>query len=220
LSVLGIDFDDGFMISTVLDRLAEGQEAAAWLDRDEDCVYKLFDLKAHGALGKKLVFSPDGSFQTRVRHSDAYIWDTLEKLCILHEAGGCPTEIVGLSESGDYLVAKQLRCFPYGPSLEDDRRIAVEALHAVVPTGSYGERIWVFWCANQGWVLGDLHKGNIRRDSTETPTIIDALIGPIPVSILKSSASLQRSVERARRWSESGQLLSDDPFGGIDDDDL
>ena len=203
----------------MLERIAEGQEATAWFDPEEACVYKFFDLKAQGALGKKLVFSGDDELPSRVTHSDAFIWDTLEKLCVLHEAGACPTEIVGLSESGDYLVTKQLLCFPFGLSLEDDRLLAVEAVRAVVPTGSYGERVWVFWQNGQAWVLGDLHRGNIRRDRHGTPTIIDALIGPIPVAILRNHSALQRSVDRARKWREGGKLPSDDPFEGIDDAD-
>jgi hypothetical protein len=38
---------------------------------------------------------------------DATLLQTMEKLMVLHDAGACPTEIVGLDYMFDYLVVKQ-----------------------------------------------------------------------------------------------------------------
>ena len=55
----------------------------------------------------------------------------------LHEAGACPTEIVGLAESGDHLIAKQPLCGPFD-DFEEDRRSAATSIKAVVPKYSIG----------------------------------------------------------------------------------
>ena len=139
---------------------------------------------------------------------------------MLHEVGACATEIIGLADTGDYLIAKQPLCQPYGESLEADRHKALQDIKAVIPTGSFGAMIWIFWSNGQPWIVGDLHKGNIRRDKRHHPTIIDALIGPVPPMILAASSPLDRAVRRARAWRESGTLPSDDPFAAIADTEL
>ncbi|TDU66633.1 hypothetical protein EI77_03728 [Prosthecobacter fusiformis] len=182
-------------------------------------VYKLFDLRETGALGKKLAFesTADGSWMTVP--CDATLDDTLEKLCLLHEAGACPTEIIGLAATGDYLIAKQPLCQPFA-NLEEDRRTAAESIKAVMTSCFLGREVRVFWADGRAWCLGDLHQGNIMREVDGTPTIIDALIGALPPNVIRSLAALQTAIHRSRLWWETGNLISDDPFSGIADDEL
>ncbi len=52
---LGISIDkDGFLESKFLRPLTAGAEAAPFLDEEHKVVYKLFDVRANGSLGKKL----------------------------------------------------------------------------------------------------------------------------------------------------------------------
>jgi hypothetical protein len=90
-----------------LRQLPSGAEAAPFADLEHEVVYKLFDLRSGGNLGKKIALEPepDGSFELHVR--DAVLFETIEKIAVLHEAGALPTEIVGLADTGDYLIAKQ-----------------------------------------------------------------------------------------------------------------
>ena len=221
LSAFGLSFDsEGFMHSNLLERLGTGAEATAWKDARYGCVYKLFDLKRNGALGKKLEVHSEGPYNSRVSPSDAELRETLEKLSVLHEAGACPTEIVGLADTGDYLIIKQPLCFPYGPDFHADRNVAVEILKAVLPHGSYGSTVWVFWAAGKPWCLGDLHKGNIMRGMDGKPTIIDALIGPLSPAILRAEPALDWAVSKAHALREGRKPVVDDISHGVSDDEL
>lgn len=123
LDLLGIHHDDdGLRSSSLLTALPSGAEAIPYFDKDWGVVYKLFDLRVDGSLGKRieLVRKAEGDFD--LIPCDATLKDTLEKLAVLNEAGAHPTEIVGLSDSGDYLIAKQPWAYPRG-DFEEDRRV-------------------------------------------------------------------------------------------------
>ena len=205
----------------MLTRLGEGKEATAWHDEECRCVYKLFDLRSEGQLGQKIVFDTQDIRDCSISYVDATLFDTLDKLRLLHEAGGCPTEIVGLADAGDYLVAKQPFCRLYkSGAFNRDRDIAAEMMRAVMPRASYKLPLWIFWMRDQPWCLGDLHEGNIRRTWNDVPTVIDALTGPVPSTLLKQVHSLQKAAGRAKIWRETGVLPGDDPFEGVSDDEL
>ncbi|MDZ4286542.1 MAG: hypothetical protein U0984_01210 [Prosthecobacter sp.] len=182
-------------------------------------VYKLFDLKETGGLGKKLTLERNEDRGWRAVPCDANLDDTLEKLSVLHEAGACPTEIVGLAATGDYLIVKQPLCYPFD-NFEEDRRIAAASIKAVVPKYSIGQEIRVIWLQDQAWCIGDLHKGNIMRESNGAPTIIDALIGPLPPELLRAEPALQTAANRARDLREGREPPPDDLFHGVSDDEL
>jgi hypothetical protein len=97
LSWLGIERDpDGFLSSKELEPLTPGAEAAPYLDPDAHVVYKLFDLRPNGTLGKKfeLVRAHDDDRpgipeeeRYRLETQPATFFDTLRKLRILNTAG-------------------------------------------------------------------------------------------------------------------------------------
>lgn len=93
LDKLGIEHDqDGLQFSVSgLIPLPSGAEASPYHDPESDVVYKLFDLRPNGSLGKKITLelNDDGEFEVFLK--DAVLRDTLEKLQILNEAGGHPT---------------------------------------------------------------------------------------------------------------------------------
>ena len=166
-----------------------------------------------------LVIEQDDEGGFRAIHGDADLDSTMEKLAVLHEAGACPTEIVGLAETGDYLIAKQPLCGPH-QDFQQDRKRAAEAIKAVVPKYSLGREIRVFWVRDQAWCIGDLHEGNIMRDAAGQATIIDALICPLPTRMLKLAPHLQTSVMLARALREGRDVPSDDPFLNAHDEDF
>lgn len=218
LDTLGFDRDDtDFLFTTKLVRLQSGREAMAWLDPESHCVYKLFDTRPTATIGHKLYFQPEEE-KCRVCQEEATLDETLNKLCILHEAGACPTEIVGISDNCKYLIVKQPYCLMH-EDLQEDREKTLEYIKAVPPTGSFGPEVWVFWL-RQAWIISDLHKGNIRRFYDKTPTIIDALIAPIPDDILRSYPRIFKAAVNARSWRETGEKPSDDLFENISDDDF
>lgn len=225
LDGLGFVEDDvNCMSSRFLGNIGIGREASAWVDRDNGCVYKLFDVKVdredRGSIGLKLKLETESLDRVEVVQVPARLNDILQKICVLHEAGACPTELVGLTDDGRYLVAKQPRCRNY-ESLEEDTRTAVKAVNAVSPKGSYGgNEIWVIFVDNKFWLLSDLHKGNIRRLPDGTPTIIDALIGELLLSDLKLHPKLAEAAERSRALATGAAILPDDPFHNVSDDDL
>lgn len=222
LEALGIGFDDeDHLTSRILRPLTGGAEAKPFADDQRGVVYKLFDLRDSGALGKKILLQFGNPWEADVRMVDAVLFETMEKLAVLHEAGAHPTEIIGLADTGDYLIVKQPMAQPHGPDLDEDRRIAVAAMKALpVRGGIRGGDLRVFWVAGKAWLLGDLHRGNVMRDEDGVPTIIDALIGQVPTSALGSLPALSKAVQEAREMREGTRTHASDLFDGVNDDDL
>jgi hypothetical protein len=223
LDCLGIHHDeDGLRNSILLTALPPGAEAIPYFDKEWGVVYKLFDLRVNGSLGKKIemVRSAEGEFD--LIPCDATLKDTLEKLAVLNEAGAHPTEIVGLSDSGDYLIVKQPWAYPRG-DFHADRKAAVSEIRGIMPefTGSgFRHTVVVMWLGNRAWLVGDLHERNIMRDQDGTPTIIDALIGPVPPAALKELRWLREATEDAQALRENQPAPQRQRFEDVDDDSL
>ena len=199
LSSLELSRDrDGFIISPRLEILKSGAEASPFADREWGVVYKLFPLHITGGLGKTFELERDegqGGFEMTVR--DAVLAETLEKLSVLSDAGALPTEIVGLEENGDYLIAKQPLAFPF-LDLESDRLAAVKRMRAVLCKARFKRQVWIIWENERAWVLSDLHPGNVMRDANDEPCIIDALLAPLAPALIESDRLLIEAVEDAR----------------------
>ncbi len=220
LSCLGIHHDeDGMLGSDFLTPLLSGAEASPFFDDEWKVVYKLFDLRVDGSLGKKICLNEPESERFEVQLLPARLVDTLEKLSVLNEAGGHPTEIVGLSSNGDFLIAKQPLAFPY-KDYQKDREIATKAAGGVVPLFTNLERqVAVIWLNSRGWLIGDLHHRNIMRDREGNPTIIDALIGPVPAAAARKLAWLRNAMEDAENVRCGRAPRRRMQFGDETDDD-
>lgn len=224
LSKLGLDSDDdGFLESRTpasFQPLVSGAEACPYLDRSTGVVYKLFFLLKNGGLGKKLSYElgEQGRFECQIE--DAVLSDTLTKLVTLHDAGGHPTEIVGLSDDGKFLIAKQPLASPFR-SFEDDLAGAVQAIKGV-PLSCQGIRgnAILIWVNGQPWIVSDLHKGNIMRDAEDRPTIIDALTGAVPPLAHEQLRHVREAVEDARDLREGRPPQARLKFGDVDDREL
>lgn len=127
LEALGFLEEEGHVLrSKYLGNIGIGREASAWADRTYGCVYKLFDLKIddqdRASIGLKLDIRGTSPDDVEIVQMPAVIDDILEKICILHESGACPTEIIGISEDGKYLIVKQPRCKAV-ENFENDREM-------------------------------------------------------------------------------------------------
>jgi hypothetical protein len=221
---LGLTSDeDGFLESVSPQNFAplrSGAEACPYVDLASGVVYKLFFLLRNGALGKKLSYelSDHGRFECRIE--DATLSDTLNKLSTLHDAGGHPTEIVGLSDDGKYLIAKQPLAKPF-KSFEEDRDKAIEAIKGVSLScqGIRGKAVLI-WIHGLPWIVSDLHAGNIMRDSNDEPTIIDALTGAIPPLAYEQLRQVRETVQDAQNLREDLQPVIRRKFEDVDDRDL
>lgn len=219
---MGITLDADWMLgSGDLRQLKSGAEAFPFADDDSKVVYKLFNLRLNGGLGKKVVLEEVESDRFEITLCDATLTDTLEKLIVLNDAGAHPTEILGLSDDGNFLIAKQPLALPYVDFLKD-RKAAVEAIDAIVPSFTRLNReIGVFWLQERSWIVCDLHNGNIMRNRENKPTIIDALLGPLPPEVFGKLAWAREAHEdcRALRLGQPPVLRA--KFGdGVADEDL
>ena len=193
LERLGIRHDeDGMLSSDFLVALPSGAEANPYRHDDWNVVYKFFFLGEGGSLGRKIALEEPESDRFEIQLLPARLVDTLEKLPVLNEAGGHPTEIVGLSSNADFLIAKQPLAFPY-KDYQKDREIATKAVGGIVPLFTNLERqVAVIWLNSNGWLISDLHHRNIMRDREGNPTIIDALIGPFANSPAQTRMASER----------------------------
>lgn len=225
LNGMGLSDDDvEAMCSVKLGNVGFGREATAWEDEREGVVYKLFDLKMDdnhkGTIGYKIVMQGMPPDEVEIVQVPASIDDILDKICILHEAGACPTEIAGLTDDGKYLVVKQPKCSPLG-DFRTDQRAAVEAMNAISPKGSYrGNELWIFYACEKNWILSDLHPKNIMRLSNGAPTIIDALTGPLPDYYITLHPKLSEAAVRAKASSQGNKVAPDNWYQNITDDEL
>lgn len=222
LEQFGIEHDrDGFRIASPdLVALPSGAEACPYYDKRNGVVYKLFDLQANGSLGKKLCFewSEDGKYEIVPR--PATLRDTVEKLLLLNEIGAHPTEIVGLTSDGHYLLIKQPLARP-SADFEYDRADACRRIKGLVPTATgFRTTVCVVWHHLQTWIVGDLHERNIMRDGDGHPTIIDALVAPVPPEILRQIRSLREASEDAEALRRNLPLPKRKRFDDVVDDEL
>ncbi len=203
LEALGFRHEDGFLTSAVLRPLPSGAEASPFLDSENGVVYKLFDLRPGGAMGKKLRFQPR-SRGFEIESTDARWNDMLDKFIVLNRGGGHPTELAGISSDGCYLVAKQPQAYPFD-DFRADLASAEAAMCGIVPVGG-GLRQHLFVTTIDGvpWLVGDLHERNIMRDQNRTPTIIDALVGEITLSARRELGWLDAACGEARQFRETG----------------
>ncbi len=76
------------------------------------------------------------------------------------------------------------------------------------------------WLEGRPWLVGNLHERNIMRDQNGTPTIIDALIGPVPPAALRELRWLREATEDARALRENQPPVKRQRFEDADDDSL
>ena len=208
------------LVSQQLEPLKTGAEACPFADREWGVVYKLFPLFASGGLGKTFDIESDedvDGFSMSVR--DAVLGETMEKLMVMHDAGGHATEIVGIDEWGDYLIAKQPLALPFG-DLTADRAAAVSRMRAVPCKASFKRPVWITWVWDLPWVMSDLHQGNVMREPSGAACIIDALLAPLAPQWIKGNRFLAESVEDARLFRSTGALPIRKAFDDVLDDEL
>ena len=221
LEKLGIRVEEGHFESDSLSKLKAGAEASPFADYANEVVYKLFDLRFNGGLGKKLelIKHPEESRHDLI-NTDADVIHTVQKISALHEAGGHPTEIVGYADTGDVLIVKQPLAKPYH-DFYPDLKIASDRIHAVFPgQANFGRSCGIIHALDRPWLIADLHKGNIMRDSHGNPTVIDALIGSIPPILRRQLAWLDEACRDAESFGETGIKPIRDLFDGVSDDEL
>jgi hypothetical protein len=230
---MGLTHDgSGFLLSSRLMPMRSGAEAQPFCDQHTGVVYKLFDLRRNGSLGKKLAFvlTPEGEME--LISADAVLADTVRKLSILHEAGAHSTELVGLSDDFCYLIAKQPLAVTQSYSedssssecrsqFHSDRAAAIEAMRGVICIGTgLRQTAAVIAIGKEAWSVADLHERNIMRDQSDRPTIIDALIGPVSSMACNSLPALARAVVEATEWSLTGFRPVGNAFSDVCDDEL
>lgn len=222
LGAIGVSLsEEGYFLGKpFLEKLPFGAEACPFRDIENEVVYKLFNLREHGSLGKKIVFDRDEDGILQPTHSEASLQDTLEKIIVLNRVGALPTEIVGLSYGGEALIVKQPLAFPRG-DFDEDRRAAIKAIQGVIPRqGGFRHTAAVIVLEGRSWVVSDLHEFNIMRSFDQKPTIIDALIGEVTPVLRAHHGWLAAAESQALSYREHGQeptSLLQDPES---DDDL
>lgn len=221
LAKLGISHNSEKLIeSAYLRPLRSGAEASPFADDDWGVVYKLFPLLTSGGLGKTFDFEHDDEEHgVTITTRDAHLSETLEKLVTLSDAGALVTEIVGLTDTGDYLIAKQPLAKDY-LDFESDRTAALLHLRAVECRAPVSRNLWAIWLNECAWFVSDLHKGNIMREVSDSPTIIDALFCPVPPRALRQFRWLSEAVEDARAWRQTGTRPHRKAFDDVNNDDL
>ena len=191
--LIDVEFVDG------LKPLKAGSEAAPFLDESRGVVYKLFTASPDGKVGWRLMAErKDGKW--RVDREPAELWDTLEKLALIHKAGGLPTEVVGLSPYFE-VVVKQPQAYETEPGMET-RANAVAAMKGIQISDADFHGLRVLWVDGEAWLMGDLHAANIMRDAHGQDRVIDALFMRVPSGMIAENQAVRAAVDLARKKSE------------------
>lgn len=161
-------------------------------------------------MGWRLKAFRDAEGNWQVEREPATVTDTLEKLYLLHAAGGLPTEIIGFTTTGD-VMAKQPLAYEI-PGGAESRARAVTAMRGIQISDVNMSGVRVFWADAKAWLLGDLHAKNIMRDFHCIDRVMDALMLEVPGAMISEHPAVARAVSEARRLAESGE--ANDPDQG------
>ena len=188
-----------------LKQLKAGAEAQPFLDHARGVVYKIFASDASGNAGRKVTVSTSPTARPYIEYEDSHPLEALEKLALLHEIGGLPTEILGVTAQGDWVLA-QPEATPVTESEIGAARAEAVALVGGVQVNESGlEDIRVVWHRGRAWIISDLHLRNIMRDSEGKARIMDALIVPVPKSLTARYESVRQAIREAK---EKAGILS------------
>lgn len=234
LERLGIrrELDSGWWQTETLVPMKSGQEVYPFHDREHGVVYKFFDLKGRASVGKKLRYERLSEHEFDLIHGLASLPETLEKICVLHDAGALPTEIAGVADSGDCLIVKQPLALarPYSGGFtgegsemlfEQERREAIAAICGILcPCPGLRQTTAVITLDDRPWFVGDLHERKIMLDADGRPTIIDALTSAVPHEAIVALPLLAEAASRAKVWRETGVLPERRDFDDGDDSQL
>jgi|GEM_PF-4284 len=187
-------------------RLKAGSEAQPFLDKSEGTVFKIFALLDNGGIGKILRAQCDADARWYVDFEPATMLETLEKLNLLHEIGGLPTEIVGITPQAAWIVAQPEATQVALEEYQAARAEAVATVGGIQVSGIRGlEDIRIVWHRDRAWMIGDLHARNIMRDSSGKAVIMDALVAPVSKAMLALPA-VQNAIREAK--AKAGVLNS------------
>lgn len=187
-----------------LKHLKSGSEADVYHDEAGGVVYKIFTPSPSGEVGWRLRAYRESDGSWRVDREPAILQDTLQKLALLHEAGGLPTEIIGLTETGDVLAKQPLaEETEAGPETREE---AVVAMNGVQTSDEELDGIRVFWAQGKAWFIGDLHGQNIMRDTSGQTRVMDALMLEIPGRMIDENPAVAKAVRLAREKAERKQV--------------
>jgi valyl-tRNA synthetase len=201
LESLGIRSDaEGVLVPAdgTLTKLKAGAEAQPFADAASGVVYKVFALSSDGFVGKKLSAQRSEDGQWIIENEPSSALEALEKLTLLHEIGGTPTEIIGLTETGDWLIAQPVSTPIEAEELGKARAEAVAAVGGVQVAQPGLEDIRIVWHQGRAWMIGDLHVRNIMRDSEGQARIMDALILPVPERMARELPAVREAIREAR----------------------
>ena len=187
------------VLDASLRRLPAGAEARPFADDGAGVVYKLFPTKEESNQnGVKLApkKGPDG---WTVDSAPATALETLEKIALLHDIGGAPSEIVGITGDGDILV-KQPLLSALTPDQKANfapvREQAVNSVNGKMLKGRKFKDVRLVTHEGKSYFVGDLHTGNVMLDANGNPVIMDALVSPVPDRMRYDEAELDTAIKQ------------------------
>jgi hypothetical protein len=181
-------------------KLKAGSEAHPFLDHRRGVVYKIFAKFSDGGIAKQLrALQENGEWTIDNEASNEA--NTLDKLAFLSEIGGLPTEIVGITPNGAWIV---MQPEAQKVSLEDFHAARAQAVANVggITIHHPGlEDVRVVWHRSQAWLIGDLHSKNVMIDAEGHARIMDALILPVPPALAEDLPAVRQTIADARQVS-------------------
>jgi valyl-tRNA synthetase len=193
-------------INDTLKKLKPGAEAQPFADTQTGVVYKVFAANSDGFVGRKVAIQPSPSQRPHIDFEASTPLEALEKLALLHEIGGLPTEILGVTAQGDWVLAQPEATAVSEGEIGAARAEAVSLVGGVQVNESGLEDIRIVWHRGRAWIISDLHLRNIMRDSSGTARIMDALIVPVPKSLSGKYESVRQAIREAKE--KAGVLSS------------
>lgn len=203
------------------EKLKPGSEAQPYLDKSKGVVYKIFVKSVLGKSGKKYVARNIAPGKWETKMDDDTPLGTLTKLALLHNVGGLPTELVGVTPQGHWIAtqprATNLDKNPDG-SVKNWMSIKAQAatdLGAVKINHPDFDGLYVLWHDGKPQLLGDLHTQNIMNDVNGKPTVMDAVVGDVPQEMMDDIPEVQEAVNTAKVRAGEAPPEDDGYAGGL-----
>ena len=210
LPALGIECDASGVLhprGEGVRQLKPGMEAQPFHHVARQVVYKVFAPDDDGTFGKMLTCWTGHGGEWQVRLCGAPLEVFLHKLNLLHEIGGTPTEIIGITPHGQWL-SKQPEATHIPPAEFAAARAEAVALAGGVRLNIRGlDDLRLVWHEDRAWLISDLHSKNVMRDAAGVARIMDACICPVPERMIYDHPEVRQAIEDARRKADTGSQL-------------
>lgn len=184
-------------------------EATVYADRERGVVYKfLHGFQGQGSKGAypQPLYNAKGKLTWKLQPAPSER-ALLARLALMNAVGGTPTELLGVTPQGHYVLKQPLSDDPTtaaSTSIADElARNGLIPIPAAVFDDPKHPPAWIAVHRGRPWLFTDLRRDNFIGDNQNDPRIADPLIAPIVPALLSKVPGLLPIVQQAAQQAKT-----------------